>query len=396
VLYILITDYRSISERLGLEAVDQITVDLATLLRKLVTEQELVARFSDAVFVVHTPEIARKAVLSLGERLSNGIRDHVSHAAQKLITTTSATGICLIDDAYVNAYQILANADRACDKARRSGTNQVQIYTGPIGNSGVRQREDELVDLIREAISEERLNLRYQPIASFQNNTEERYEVQLQILDPQNEPLAMEIIEPVADRRGLLFPLDKWIIARSMEKLLERYSHGKTPPILFVPISGNSLKDGGLPEWLLQRLKSVGLGGNFLVLEAREALAEQYFKESKTLRERLKRLNCGFALSQLGGKDNSERLLEHLQPDYIKLDGALVRKLSNNRDTASRDAVAALTGKAGEMAVQVIAEGISSAPQMASIWNYGVTLVQGTMVQAPGPEMDFDFRMFVG
>jgi EAL domain-containing protein (putative c-di-GMP-specific phosphodiesterase class I) len=48
------------------------------------------------------------------------------------------------------------------------------------------------------------------------------------------------------------------------------------------------------------------------------------------------------------------------------------------------------------METRVVAEGISSAPQMASIWQYGVTLVQGDMVQEPGPEMDFDFHMFAG
>ena len=48
------------------------------------------------------------------------------------------------------------------------------------------------------------------------------------------------------------------------------------------------------------------------------------------------------------------------------------------------------------MKTLVIAAYIASAPQMASIWQFGVTLVQGNMVAEAGPTLDFDFKQFVG
>ncbi len=397
VLYILLTDYRSISERLGLEAIDQITVDLANLLRTLVSKNDVIARFSDAVFTIYSSKASRKSALQLGERICVAIKDHVSHAAQKLITTSSVTGICLIQDLHQSAYQILAHADRACEQARKMGPNNVQVYTPRSTKTDAEKHEDHLVDLIRDAISGERLNLLFQPIASFQNNTEERYRIELEILDKNQDPLDMNIIAPVAERRGLLFALDKWTIMRGLDNLTARYRQGKTPPALFVPVSGNSLKqNSNFFSWLVQRLKDTGLSADFLVIEVTEEQVEQYFKQSKDLRGQLKQLKCGFALSQFGGKSNSERILQHLKPDYIKIDSALIDKLSNARDTATREAMTALTQQAQEMAAKVVAEGISSAPQMASIWQYGVTLVQGNMVQEPRKEMDFDFKMFAG
>ena len=396
VLYILLTSYRSISEQLGLEAVDQLTVDLADLLQKLVSKDDVVARFSDAVFLVYTPKSSRESVLRLGELISRSIKDHVSHAAQKLITTASATGICLIQDQHEHASRILAHADRACEAARQLGANHVQIYNPRQDRNEVQIREEELVELIRDAISGERLDLLYQPIASFQGGANERYKVELQILDRDQEPLSMPILEPVAEHRGLMFPLDKWIIGRGLERIAERYRLGKSPPTLFIPISGNSVKEGGFCEWLSHRLVDTGLSGEFLVIEIKEEHAERYFKESKNLRDRLRDLKCGFALFKFGGKDNSERILEHLMPDYIKLDSALIEKLSKTKDAASTEAMKALTEKAREMNTTVIAEDISSAPEMASIWQYGVTLVQGNMVQEPSPDMKFDFQMFAG
>jgi hypothetical protein len=33
---------------------------------------------------------------------------------------------------------------------------------------------------------------------------------------------------------------------------------------------------------------------------------------------------------------------------------------------------------------------------MASIWQFGVTLVQGNMVAEASPRLDFDFRQYAG
>ena len=41
-------------------------------------------------------------------------------------------------------------------------------------------------------------------------------------------------------------------------------------------------------------------------------------------------------------------------------------------------------------------QGVSTAPQMASIWQFGVTLVQGNMVAEAGPKLDFDFKQYAG
>ena len=114
------------------------------------------------------------------------------------------------------------------------------------------------------------------------------------------------------------------------------------------------------------------------------------------LRARLRDLSCGIALSHFGGKAHSERLLRELVPDYIKLDGSLIERLAKAKDENSRMAMAMLARQAQELKTRVVAAGVSTAPQMASIWQFGVTLVQGTMVAEAGPKLDFDFRQYAG
>ncbi len=393
VLYILFTDYRAINKRAGPEAVDQLASELAKLLQQLVSSREVVARFADAVFTVYTPDSSREAISKLGERISMEIKMHTINTAQGLISTASAIGICFIEKSHENAIQILSHADQACEVARQAGSNQVQSYTPPTLKTGVVRQEEEIMTQIREAVSKERMRLLYQPIASFQGNASERYKAYLRIVGENYKPLPMNLLAPVAERRSLMGPLDKWAILKALEALIERHGRSTT---LFIRISQNSVLQKDFCRWLEKRLQDAGLPGSALVIEVTEECAEHYFQETRALRERLRDMACGFALSHFGSRTNSEHILINLVPDYIKLDGELIEKLVKSKDETSRQALAAIAEKAREMNTLVVASDIASAPQMASIWQFGVTLVQGDMVQEASQQMDFDFQQFAG
>ncbi|HPE73809.1 MAG TPA: EAL domain-containing protein, partial [Candidatus Competibacter sp.] len=74
----------------------------------------------------------------------------------------------------------------------------------------------------------------------------------------------------------------------------------------------------------------------------------------------------------------------------------LIERLAKSKDENSRQSMAGLAEQAHELKVRVVAAGVSTAPQMASIWQFGVTLVQGNMVAETSPRLDFDFRQYSG
>jgi EAL domain-containing protein (putative c-di-GMP-specific phosphodiesterase class I) len=216
------------------------------------------------------------------------------------------------------------------------------------------------------------------------------------LLDDSDKPQPMDKLGAVAVRYGLMNTLDKWTLIHSLKTLMEIQQAGATPPALFVRISRNSLHDKEFIDWLSKRIKESRLAGNRIVLEVKEDNADDCFEETRQLRGSLRELGCGLALSHFGGKSHSDRLLKELLPDYIKLDGSLIERMSKAKDEKSRLAMSELTQQAQELKTQVVAAGVSTAPQMASIWQFGVTLVQGNMVAEAGPNLDFDFRQYAG
>ena len=401
VLYILLTDYAAIRYAMGFEAIEQFVVEAVGLFKGMLALDDVAAHFASGVFTIFVPANSPTQPQDLAEHIRAVIAEHSFQVSGKLFTTTCCIGICQAHDTHESAVQILSHADRACEAARQKGGNQIEVYAPPredqrSSRAAISPQDEAILRLIRTALSKGRLGLMYQPIVSFENAEEARYKVYLQIMDDEDKPQTMDKLGSVAVRYNVMGALDKWTIIRGLAMLLDIQRAAAKPPILFVRLSRNSLSDREFFDWLAKRFQDSRLAGHYLVLEVKEDNADDCFEETKQLRARLRELGCGLALSHFGGKTHSERLLKELVPDYIKLDGSLIERLAKAKDENSRKAMANLAQQAQELKTRVVAAGVSTAPQMASIWQFGVTLVQGNMVAEAGPRIDFDFKQFAG
>ena len=80
------------------------------------------------------------------------------------------------------------------------------------------------------------------------------------------------------------------------------------------------------------------------------------------------------------GKDTA-RLLSRLPVNYVKIDGALMQGLANDRPLQEK--VKALVDLAREHGVTTIAERVEDANTMAVLWQLGIEFIQGYFVNTP-------------
>lgn len=398
VLYILLSGYTAIRAAMGFEAIEQFMIEVAGILKPMLAPEDIPAHFASGVLTAYIPANSPTEPEEQAEEIRKIIAEHSFQVGGKLFTTTCCIGLYKTRGSHESAVQILAQADRACEAARQKGGNQVEVYIPPKEDrpSTIDPQDESLLHLIRDALTKGRLSLSYQPIVSFENAQEARYKVYLQIADEANKIQPMDKLGALASRYGLMGALDKWTIIRGLSTLFELRKSLTHQPILFIRLSRNSVVDKDFFEWINKRFKDSRLTSHSLVLEIKEDDADECFEETRQLRSQLRELGCGVALSHFGGKAHSERLLRDLSPDYIKLDGSLIERLAKAKDENSRLAMANLTHQAQQLKARVVAAGVSTAPQMASIWQFGVTLVQGNMIAEADSKLDFDFQQYAG
>lgn len=97
----------------------------------------------------------------------------------------------------------------------------------------------------------------------------------------------------------------------------------------------------------------------------------------------LRRAGLRVAIDDAGAGYSGLKHMLTLQPDFLKLDASVTRDI--HADTVRQALVAALVGFAREIGSTVVAEGIESAVELATLARLGVGLAQGYHLGRPAP-----------
>jgi EAL domain-containing protein (putative c-di-GMP-specific phosphodiesterase class I) len=150
---------------------------------------------------------------------------------------------------------------------------------------------------------------------------------------------------------------------------------------VFVRLSRDSIHDQTLGAWLQQQLKASGVEPGRLVIELTEDMVHAQPREARTLQGLLSALGIEFAVEHFGASGDPAALLGRLPVNYVKVDGALMQGLANDRPLQER--VKALVDVAREHGAVTIAERVEDANTMAVLWQLGIEFVQGYFVNDP-------------
>ncbi|MFN2308459.1 MAG: putative bifunctional diguanylate cyclase/phosphodiesterase [Gammaproteobacteria bacterium] len=387
-LYILLDNFKTVKESIGLGASDLVVSDIAQLLKDQVGDQGLAARFGDSSFTVLFKGQNADATQAFAEALRHAVEERIIDIEGRSVTITLSIGISLITDSSPDAQQILSRADLACEVARSSGGNRVHLHN-PVADEQVgREREQQWNHLIQEALSEDRFHLVYQPIVSLQGETDEKYEVLLRMRDSEGDDIRPGQFLPVAVQTGQITEIDRWVIRKAIEVLAER-RRGGANTVFFIKLAGPTLEDHELPLWINQQLKEARLAGDAIVLEIAEADAGEHLKSAKAFISAIGALHCKTSIEHFGSSPNSFQLLKHLPVDYLKIDGKFIHNLAGDRDNQA--VVKSVVDMALSMNKLCIAEFVEDASSLTVLFQHGVHYIQGYFLAEPTERLNYDF-----
>ena len=265
---------------------------------------------------------------------------------------------------------------RRTARAARSGGNRVQLleHTGMMLRL---QDQDRLwVKQIKAALMENRFRLVQQPIASLVGEDLGMFDVLVRMLDEQGQEVLPSVFMPAAERNDLMKNVDRWVIGAAMS-----FCAARKPGALFVRLSQDTLADASLPAWLAEQLKKTKIEPARIVFQVREEAVAQQVKDAVALHKVLTDRGFRFAIEGFGMGRDTERLLKHLKPDFVKIHGALMQGLSADQDKQAR--VKSVVELARKCKAVTIGERVQDANTMAVLWQLGVEFIQGYFVNAP-------------
>jgi len=387
-IYILLDNFKSIRESVGVAASDFLLRDIAGLVEKNSGRQDCVARFGEYAFTILHYDSSKEKIQALGEKLLHDIAAHVSGIDGHSLSTTGSIGICAITGNARSAQDVIARADLACEVARSAGGNQIHTHSVAVDEHLSGEDNSHWEEIIRNTIDENRFYLVYQPIVSLKGNSGERYEVLLRVVDEAGHVILPGQFLSIAEQTGLSGEIDRWIINRAFKQLAKMRTDGKDISF-FIKLSGTSLTDSRLPEWINTRLKYYRLVSDGIIFEIPELVAVSDLKNTIIFVRSMERIHCKVALEHYG-RSNQPQLLNHLPADFLKIDGSLINNLATKEENQAQvKGVVSLAHKHGK---KCIAEHVEEAGDLALLWQYGVDFIQGNFVQEPSRHLSYDFE----
>ncbi len=382
--YIRVDRFAALQADIGLTDSDLLLNQLATLLRGHFPGEAQLARFADDVFTVLQPGVIPQQAEPELRKLLTKVEGQLLDVGGRTVQTTLSIGVAGLDEKTAKAQDAIERAHRCADEL--SDGNALKLYN-PADELAAAANRGDIVAMLKQALESNSFRLLFQPIISLRGDSFEHYEVLLRLLDPQGvEVPPNEFLSTAADA-GLAAKIDRWVILNSIKLLAEHRAKGHRTR-LFLHLSAASIQDPSLLPWLGVVLKASRLPGDSLAFEFGEADAVAYLKPAKALAQGLNGLGCRTALAQFGCVLNPFNTLKHLDAEFIKVDGSYTQDLTRQEN---QEALKALLAELHEQQKQSIVPFVESATVLATLWQAGVSYIQGHYLQGPSQSMDYDF-----
>lgn len=397
VMLIALDDLRNIESQ-DVSAADDMIEQAAMRLQAALGPDPIIARFGDAVFTVLLGFANQQSLMATARAAQASLEGDPYLIAGKRFQLHTSIGISVAspatrDVATRDAATLIQQADLACGMARDSRDTRIHVQHGKSTEQDAdNMRQRLLLDEIREAVQQQRMNLLFQPIVSLRGDTTERYEVLLRMRNREGWELLPETVFAMVKRHRIGMVLDRWVIAHSIRILRERQARGQSV-ILFINISPTILQDEELLNWLQNGLQKTGVTAASLVFEMVESTASLHQQTLLPFLRQLKGLGCGISLDHFSGQERAQALVQAMQADYVKLDSRFVQSVLD--DKVHQQQLSYLARGLSTLGVTTIVTGIEDAMALPVLWSCGIDYVQGFFLQRPHTDMNYNFEQLV-
>lgn len=372
-LYFDLDDFKYINDTFGHSAGDTVLVRAAGEVSSVIRHIEIFARLGGDEFAILSYIQPEDDISALPSRIVSAIASIPLRFRGTNIRLTSSIGVAIFPEHGETAEDLVAHADAAMYQAKSQGKNTWAIYDPARDTSESMMQRMNWRDRIAQALDQDLFELHFQGVYATADRQLRHAEVLIRMHDAeQPEQLIMpgQFI-PYAEKTGQILDIDRWVIRRSIELLA---AHDSLPP-LAINISGRSFDEPDLPLYTRNLLMEHRVDPGRLIIELTETAAVSDIQDAQRFIEAIHQAGCAVCLDDFGSGFSTFGYLKYLEVEILKIDGAFISDLANNRE--NQIFVKAMVEVARALGKMTVAEYVENEAIFESVRRLGIDLAQG-------------------
>jgi diguanylate cyclase (GGDEF)-like protein/PAS domain S-box-containing protein len=390
VMFLDLDGFKMINDSLGHGIGDQLLVGVANRLEKCLRISDTVtrieklftlARLGGDEFTILLDQVRDSSdAILVAERILKALAAPFNLDGKKLFTSASI-GIALSSIGYDSAEDLLRDADTAMYRAKILGKGRYEVFDLDMRASVIARLQLE-TDL-RTALEREEFRNFYQPIVSLESGRITGFEALLRWQHPTRGLLQPSEFVSVAEETGMIREIGWWNLQKACQQISAWNAGRKAfPPLtMSVNISVKQFAQPNLASEIGKLLREVALPPDILRLEITESTVMTDPSAAVEILLQIKALGVQLSMDDFGTGYSSLSYLHRFPLDTLKIDRSFTKAIGQVGD--SMEIVRTILPMASSLRLNVIAEGVETAEQLATLRKLRCEYAQGYYFSQP-------------
>jgi diguanylate cyclase (GGDEF)-like protein/PAS domain S-box-containing protein len=384
VLFLDLDHFKNVNDTLGHAIGDRLLQSVAERTAHCVRVSDTVSRQGGDEFLVLLSEIKQpEDAVVCAEKIITAVTATYPIALHDL-TITASVGISIFPDDGADAQTLIKAADTAMYHAKDQGRNRFQLFNRDLKARAVERQSTE--EDLRGALQRHEFVLHYQAQIDLRTGGITGTEALIRWQHPKRGLLFPNQFIPIAEATGLIVPIGQWVLREACRQTRAWLDAGLRPVRVAVNVSALEFRNKHFLNGIRSILEETRLEPRYIELELTESVLMSDAESTGTILVALKGMGVQLAIDDFGTGYSSLSYLTRFQIDALKIDQSFVQAITPDPESI---VLGAVIGMAKSLKHRVIAEGVETLTQLASLQAMRCGEGQGYLFHRPGDAKGF-------
>lgn len=380
-IYLDLDNFKNVNDTLGHAFGDLLLKNVANLLKKHVSKDDIVSRLSGDEYAIIVPKLnALEQLNVLAEKIKDDFQSPFTLSNQEVYVTVSM-GIAIYPTDGEDMLTLLKNADTAMYSAKEKGKNNYEFY---LDEMNIRVMEKlKLQNDLRRAVKNNEFQVYYQPQVSMETSEIVGFEALVRWIHPTYGLISPLKFIPEAEEMGLITDIGEFVLRTACKQNKQWQHMGFSPKCMAINLSARQFQQKNLLKIIENVLAETELDAKWLELEITESICMNDLKFTIDLLNKFNDMGVTIALDDFGTGYSSLNYLKKLPIQSLKIDKSFVDNITNDHKELA--IAKAITTLAHTLNLSIVAEGIETEEQFSVLKDLVCDKAQGYLFSRPLP-----------